>query len=204
MVSARHFREAFLDQWNEDLNDRHPEIVNAYPNDPLWTEWMLTEDDVFLSRLATRLQRDVRIGWYLLDAIYFDPTNNPVPGLGEGFGHPARLEVYIEHENGNNPEEEMYKLLMWPASLKVLIFYDWPAYDHNPNHQQWLTQKLTTMFQMGREIDVQRPGVSKAEYLFLVGQTEHNEVHIPTWRYLVAQDGCWPEQPGELQPLLVM
>ena len=201
MVSARRFREAFLGQWDEDLNDREEEIVNAYPNDRLWTEWMLTEDDAFLSRLATHLQRDVRIDWYLLDAIYFDPTNNPVPGLGEEFGHPARLEVYIEHENGNNPEEEMYKLLMWPASLKVLIFYDWPAYDHNPNHQQWLTQELTTMFQMGREIDVQRPGVSKAEYLFLVGRTEQNGVHIPTWRYLVAQDGCWPEQPGELQPL---
>ena len=197
MVSARRFREAFLGQWNEDLEDRQQEIVNAYPHAPLWTKWMLTEDDAFLRRLVTRLQRDVRIGWYHLDAIYFDPTNNPVPGLGEGFGHPARLEVYIEHENGNNPEEEMYKLTMWPASLKVLIFYDWPAYDHNPNHRQWLTQELTTMFQMGREIDVQRPGVSKAEYLFLIGRTEQEGVHIPTWRYLVAQDGCWPEQPGE-------
>ena len=99
-----------------------------------------------------------------------------------------------------NPEEEMYKLLMWPAALKVLIFYDWPAYDCNQNHQQWLTQKLTTLFAMGREIDVQRPGVSKAEYLFLIGQTQQ-EGEPPTWRYLCVQDGCWPEQSGKPQLL---
>ena len=78
---------------------------------------------------------------------------------------------------------------MRPAALKGLIFYDWPADDCNHNQQQWLTQKLITLFAMGRAIDVQRPGVSKAEYLFLVGQT-HNEGGLPTWRYLCVQDGC--------------
>ena len=202
MVSARRFRQAYIAQWQHDLDSNRQALLDAYyqyPNRGRWTAYMQTEDDAFLRRLATPLNRDVRIEWYKLDAIYFDSTNNPVPGLGDG--HPARLEVYVEHENGMNPEEEMYKLLMWPAALKVLIFYDWPAYDRNPNHQQWRTQRLTTMFEMGREIDVQRPGVSKAEYLFLVGQTPEQKGEPPTWRSLCVQDGCWPEQPGEPQPL---
>ena len=73
---------------------------------------MLKANDAFLRRLAPRLQPDVRIEWYHLDAIYCGPTNNPGPGLGAGVGHPARLEVYSEHENGTRPEEEMDKLLM--------------------------------------------------------------------------------------------
>ena len=134
MVSARRFRQAFTDQWHHDLDHRRQALLDAYCHEGRWTAYMQARADSFLVRLATRLQRSVRIEWYRLDAIYFDPTNNPVPSLGEEYGHPARLEVYIEHENGEKPEEEMYKLLMWPASLKVLIFYDWPAYDRNPNH----------------------------------------------------------------------
>ena len=92
----------------------------------------------------------------------------------------------------------MYKLLMWPASLKVLIFYDWQQEAKTTEHRQnWLSDKLTTVFKMGRGIDVQRPGMSKAEYLFLIGQ----KGEPPTWRYLVVQDGCWPEQRGNLQTL---
>ena len=204
MVSAQRFRQAFTDQWHYDLDHRIQLLLDAYyhSNEGRWTAYMQTANDSFLVRLATRLQRSVRIEWYRLDAIYFDPANNPIPGLGKEYGHPARLEVYIEHENGMKPEEEMYKLLMWPASLKVLIFYDWAVFqkEGNRDRQQWLAKKLTTLFEMGREIDVQRPGVSKAEYLFLVGQTQQ-EGEPPTWQYLCVQDGCWPEQPSKPQSL---
>ena len=161
---------------------------------------MLRGEDAFLRRIANGFNLNMETGWFNLDAIYYRTEADFFPDWGKVY--PSRLEVYIEHENGGYPEEEMYKLLLWPASLKVLIFYDWAAFkkEGRPCRQRWLPNKLATMFQMGREVDVQRLGVSKAEYLFLIGQTQE-EGEPPTWRYLVVQDGCWPEQPGEPQGL---
>ena len=167
---------------------------------------MLEGEDPFLQRVAHRLNRNLAMNLsmekerFKLDAIYYDAENDLFPDWGQIY--PTRLEVYIEHETGDYPEEEMYKLLMWPASLKVLLFYDWATFqkEGNQKRQQWLTKKLTKMLTMGRMIDEQRPGVEAAEYLFLIGRTEQ-QGEPPTWRYLCVQDGRWPEPPGEPQAL---
>ena len=85
MVSARRFRQAFTNQWNHDREHNMQALLDAYPDAAArWTAYMQKADDAFLRRLATHLQRDVRIEWYNLDAIYFDPTNNPVTGSRGG------------------------------------------------------------------------------------------------------------------------
>ena len=201
MVSARRFRQVFIDQWNHDLGHNMPALLDADLGcSARWTDYMLRGEDAFLRRIANEFNLSMETGWFNLDAIYYHAIPDLLPDWRKPY--PGRLEVYIEHENGGYPEEEMYKLLMWPASLKVLIFYDWAAFqqEDNPYRQRWLLNKLTMMFKMGREVDVYRPGVSKAEYLFLIGQTIH-QGESPEWRYLYTQDGCWPEQPDALQPL---
>lgn len=199
MVSARRFRQAFIGQWNYELDHNKRAILRAYRTNTEWTAYMLQGEDAFLKRIARDMELSAKTDWYHLDLIYYDAETDLLPDKEKTY--PTHLPVYIEHENGGFPEQEMYKLLMWPAALKVLIFYDLPAsaQESNRDRQQWLANKLTQMFEMGREVDLQRPGISKAEYLLLIGQRQEQ---IPTWRYLCVQDGCWPEQPNTPQALL--
>ena len=141
MVSARRFRQVFIDQWNHDLHHNGQALLAAYPNDGDWTAYM----GVFLRRIATSLNLSMKLEWNNLDAIYYHAETDLFPTWL--IPYPTRLEVYVEHENGEYPEEEMYKLLMWPASLKVLMFYDWPEEAKATEHRRnWLSDKLTTMF----------------------------------------------------------
>ena len=198
MVSACRFRQTFIEQWNYDLSHDPQAMRNAYQTNTAWTVYMLKAEDAFLKRIARELKLSAEIDWYHLDMICHDAETDLLPDREKPY--PAHLPIYIEHENGDFPEQEMYKLLVWPAALKVLIFYDYPAVERerNPAKQQWLTDKLAQMFEMGREVDLKRPGISRAEYLLLIGQRQKK---IPTWRYLSVQDGCWPEQPGTPQAL---
>ena len=102
--------------------------------------------------------------------------------------HGVALATTFTHRDTLGPEKEMYKLLIWPATLKVLILYD------NSRRAQRVDSKLTQFFEMAQEIDRQRPGASEAAYLFLIGRGEEYGQPL-TWRYLCARDGDWPEQP---------
>lgn len=158
---------------------------------------MLEGEDAFLQHVADRMKLTMRSEVRTLDAIYYKAGNEVLPEKKRPY--PTRLEVYIEHEQGGDPEKEMYKLLMWPATLKVLIIYESPRWQQGTERKRpWLANKLTQLFEMGRKIDSQRPEGSTAEYLFLVGKAEKQEEPV-TWRYLRARDGSWPEKPEKLR-----
>ena len=201
MVSAQNFLTAFNDQWNHDLENNQQELLNAYPQAPTWTAYMLKGDNAFLRRVAGCLDRDMVVERDRIDASYYNTDTEAVRDLYPDWwqAYPARWDVLIEHENGNYPEEELYKLLMRRAPLKVVIFYDWPTF--RLNYQQWLPDKLRELFRIGRTVTAAWLEAENTEYLFLIGRTI-NQGQPPTWQYLVVQDGCWPEQPGEPQALL--
>ena len=197
MVSARRFRKAFIDQWNHEIHNNLEALLEHHPGTPSWkkhwTDYMLKGENAFLKKVAGHLKLAMEPDVRTLDAIYYKAGNkvlsDKVTSSGKKRPYPARLEVCIEHENDEGEiEREMYKLLMWPATLKVLIFYD------NSRRAQRVDSKLTHLFEMAQEIDRQRPGASEATYLFLIGRDEEYGQPL-TWRYLCARDGDWPEQP---------
>lgn len=202
MVSAQCFLTAFNAQWEHDLAHNRQTLLRAAAQNPTWTAYMLKGEDAFLRRVAARLNRAMVVERDRIDASYYDTqaVTDLYPDWWQAY--PARWDVLIEHENGNYPEEELYKLLMRRTPLKVVIFYDWAvsAQEGNPNYQQWLPEKLKDLFRIGRTVSAAWPEAENTEYLLLVGRAgQQGGPH--RWWYLCVQGGCWPEQPGELQPL---
>ena len=99
--------------------------------------------------------------------------------------------------------EELYKLLMRRAPLKVAISYDWAVFaqEGNQDRQEWLSDKLRDLFRIGRTVTAYWPEAENTEYLLLVGRAEQ-EGGPHRWRYPCVQGGCWPEQPDELQAFI--
>ena len=92
----------------------------------LWTSFMLGNKECprgFLHAVGARLKLSVDKNWFYLDCVFYREEPNLIKR--EGAIYPARLDAIVEHENGESVEEEMWKLLMWRAPLKVLIFYDY-------------------------------------------------------------------------------
>ena len=105
--------------------------------------------------------------------------------------YPAGVDVAIEHENGSDVEQEMYKMLMLIRSpLRVPIFYDYSECEKedNENKQNWLWNKFNELLEIGHMVEVEWPEAENTEYLFLVGnQIEVGE--LLCWRYLVVKSG---------------
>ena len=60
---------------------------------------------------------------------------------------------------------------------------------------QWLNEKLTELFWMGKEVDAMRLEADGTEYLFLVGRRPKDWA-MPVWRDWIVQPGVWPDAPG--------
>ncbi len=158
MVSARRFRQAFIHQWNEDLEHDRQALRDAYRKAPDRTAYMLgkkQEDflETFFDRLKKRLGQKAIRERQNLDIVYYKTKARNISH--EERIRPARMNVIIEHETGKEVQEEMWKVLMWRASLKVLVFYDWSDNErkNNPEKEQWLRNKLDKLFEMGRQVD---------------------------------------------------
>ncbi len=185
MVSAQDFRDAFSQQWRADRRRKSAKLRDAYQDDKRWTAYMLGKKDDFLGtffdRLARRLGQEMLRERQNLDVVYYTTK-------ARNIGHkkrirPARLNVIIEHENKEKVEEEMWKMLMWRAPLKVLVLYDWPPWRKTTTRRQnWLENKLTTLFDMRREVDTLWPEAAKTTYLFLVGRLPQRGA-LPVWWY---------------------
>lgn len=205
MVSARRFREAFIDQWRDER--KQSALLDAWSgeNETRWTDYMLGEKKkdfpgTFLDRLAKKLRQKALRERQNLDVVYYTKTARNAP-QGKMI-RPACMNVIIEHENKGDVEKEMWKLLMWRAPLKVFIFYDWPEWRKTTTgRENWLKDKRRKLFDLGREVDPLCPETAKTTYLFLVGQPSRRDAP-PVWRCEVVRGGCWPEQPGKLRRLL--
>ena len=96
----------------------------------------------FLDAVGKRLNRSVGKEWFYLDCVLYRKAPQFI-----GYGvYPAGYDVIIEHENGEQIEQEMWKQLMWRSPLKVLIFYDYLD-DERKNDQmaRWRDSKIATI-----------------------------------------------------------
>ena len=138
--------------------------------------------DGFLHKVGAKLKRSVYREYYTIDCVFYQDE----PDLVGGGGYPAGFDAIIEHENGDRPEEEWWKLLMWRAPLKVLIFNDYSDEErlHNINRANWLVGKLEKFATMTRQMNDRWPGRrDDDDYLIVVGYTPIGQP-LPHWRWL--------------------
>lgn len=185
-MTADEFKQAFLEVWGEWIEDAegHEIAVAAFQENPTWTTFMLGDGGAggLLREVAHRLNRNFYTEFYSLDCVYYQDEF----GLFEGGGYPIGLDAIIEHENGGRPEEEWYKLLLWRAPLKVLIFYDWSDNEilDNPDRARWLVSKLEIFAEMTRQMRYRWPGrKDDDDYLIVVGYVAAGD-DLPSWRWL--------------------
>ncbi|MCR6654678.1 MAG: hypothetical protein NVV63_02455 [Opitutus sp.] len=55
------------------------------------------------------------------DLSIFD--KRPIPGNKPEYRQPIHVYAVVEHENGDHPEEEFWKMVHFYAPLKVVVFY---------------------------------------------------------------------------------
>ena len=185
-MKAHEFKRAFLETWGERTADAdgRERVATAYQTNPGWTKFMLGDGEAngFLHEVAENLNRRVYREYYTIDCVYYQDEFD----LFEGGGYPRGFDAIIEHENGDRPEEEWWKLLMWRAPLKVLIFYDYSddAKKNSSRNANWLVGKLENFAEMTRQMRDRWPGRRDYDdYLIVVGYVPTGE-NLPRWRWL--------------------
>ena len=192
-MTPNEFITLFNQLWQQRIaseEDRNT-IIEAYQGNATWTKFMLDTvnyTDGFLPAIGDRAGYLVGWEWYTLDCVYHDEH----PNLIEGETYPACLKVIIEHENGEDVEREMYKLLMWRSPLKVLVFYDYPDHEkqNDVNKSAWLSGKFQYLGNMAHLVNDSCSGDYDCEYIFVVG-SESEIGNLPNWRYYRLCQNNW-------------
>ena len=188
-MTAEEFQQAFLEVWEEriEAEEAHNQIIAAYQNNGLWTEYMLGAEGGMLGDVAERLNREVRYELNNIDCVYYHHINggNNLPGWLVGGQWPVVFDAIIEHENnGNIIEDEWWKLHIYRAPLKVVISHI------NQNGLPDKLERLKEMAQVARD-NWQGPGEDEDEYLVVIGNMLEGELPQWKWRKLVEIDnGC--------------
>ena len=190
LVTAADFFEAFTKCWEEEALEAgtkklKSEVSKRYSQAGEWTRFMLgdkepegvedsilhkVKDKLAASRNSLKMARE----WYTLDAVFYRGDT-----LFSSDGYPPILDVLIEHENDDDVEEEMWKLLMFRSPLKVIIFYDWgdnaKEKGRSEKRNKWLPDKLRELTHMAIRVEQLWPENKDTEYLFIVGNRNREE-----------------------------
>lgn len=217
-VTAAHFRSAFSSAWRERVIRESKDFTGEYGLRDLyksssgWTRLMLgdtttsqSEDPgVLTAALASLVTADAgrpRREWYTLDLVATqDEMLSSARDLGKGQYWSRSVVVAVEHENADDVETEMWKLVHWRCRLKVLVFYDFSDDDNRRKHQyaadrsiapvkgsEWLDAKRRLLSDLARAVD-ERIGTDSAEFLLIVGKWstqsgDPGRAEGVSWRY---------------------
>ena len=178
LITPSQFLSAFERQWHEDSTE-YNRRKEAFAYEKLWTQYMLgSEPPGFLRRVASRLGLKCYGEFYKLDLVYVSGTDL----FREDLCYPSLLPVIIEHEQFNNVEEEMWKLIFWRSPLKVLISCDWNEDEKTTHRRNWWTDKLKALSEMLATANRDYPETEMTEYLFIIGNREDVQSDIK-WRW---------------------
>lgn len=193
-ISLEAFRDEFAKQWEIETSKDMKGILKKFPLDEEWTDFM-QEDDGFLKTLMKNLDSKALLTYKKedskIDAMY-------VGGKGQ-FGlsdtaYPPALCTMIEHENGDHPEQEMWKLTFWRSPLKVIIFYDHPKdeFESRPQKAEWLPKMLGLLKDILTDANEFHSENESTKYLFLIGawKEKHESIY---WRW--ASNKSWNPLP---------
>jgi len=193
--------DEFLEAFQEADRQMGAELSSAYKRHPSRTDVMLRENgfaDKICQALASRFDKalEFKREWYTIDALFVGGEELIYPEgapdrRNQRLWYPSRLPVLIEHENGEDIEEEMWKLMFWKAGLKVIITYDYclDEYDDSMGRRseglkksQYAPRKLATLRGMFRKVHGETEQGS--EYLLILGNRESWAKDTPTkWQW---------------------
>ena len=151
LINGQRFLDAFanvhFDRLSEDRKKKN--LMKAYRSgDPEWTKYMFSKKNGFLKEVMERLRpKNERLEYVTeklarIDAMFVGGEDL----FRNNLEYPAKLHVLIEHEHGENIEEEKWKLIFLRAPLKVLIFYDWDEDKKKTKEEKiWVQDKLKTL-----------------------------------------------------------
>ena len=199
-MTAEEFKQAFLKVWSEriEAEQAHNQIIAAYADNGLWTEYMLGNDGGMLHQVAQMLGREVHREKNNIDCVYYHHIQggNNLPAWLVGGQWPVVFDAIIKHENGSSIEDEWWKLHIYRAPLKVLIAHDYSEeYKRlHPRSAMWLPNKLEMLKEMAQVARDNWQGHSEDDdkCLVVIGNIGL-EGGLPqwTWRKLVDPDnGC--------------
>src|SRR6266536_1597634 len=112
IVSAQDFLNAFADEWYAAVEAKTMPPGGPYGDRDAWKEFVEGEHGL-IARVLYRLQPNVR---YCREAVFrFDGACE----TDDDHRYPVTFAALIEHELNNRPEEEMQKLVLCRAPLKI-------------------------------------------------------------------------------------
>lgn len=183
IINLHSFLTEFATVWEEVTSTRAQEIIDKYSNNTAWTDFMLG-DEGLLEKISNKYNEEdmpvkMKREYYTLDGLYVGGENL----FRSDYMYPSDIYALIEHENGNNVEEEMWKLIHWRCPLKVLIFYDWAEDEKKSGKREnWLNDKLETLMDMIEKVDKFNTESNITEYLFLIGSCK-DKLSLPYWKW---------------------
>lgn len=200
-ITANDFLAAFKETWELVVDTE--EVKQKYSSNKAWTEFMNgnPKEKSFLYSVFSHFSSkgSYTQEWYTIDGLFMndkDVTNGEV--LPKGKFTPSGFYCLVEHENGQDIEIEMWKLLFWRCPLKIIIFYDWNEYEKTSEKRKvWLSEKLNSLKPMFSNANNFFEENSDTEYLLLWANKEKCDSH-PQWRYLkldsqgIEKDGVKP------------
>jgi hypothetical protein len=181
-MDVKSFYDAFTAEW--EATESSVEFHNGLPfkNKPSWTSYMLAPNG-FLNRVMRRLEDPnfplcFKNEWYTVDALYIGGCDL----YRKDLSYPSEVKAIIEHEWGDNLEEEMWKLIHWRSPLKVIIAYDWSEKEKTTEaRRSWADNKIHTLLKMLQSANDFFSENTATQYLFLFAQ--HLEPNAPIrWR----------------------
>lgn len=173
MSEAERFWKIFRREWSNQFELKSREIRAWYDDATRWTDFMLsnTGDGGFLFRVGEQYLTEKRSvisseasfslkrEWYTVDLMGVMHTDSDDYTKSE-------VHFVLEHENAQDVETEMWKLVLLRAPLKILIFYSFARRDPD-----WLQSKLNELRQIKTRSE-SISGVDEADYLIIVGDYE--------------------------------
>lgn len=186
-ISAEAFLKGFSAAWAAEQVGDGMATRSPYVDRCAWTLAMLSGEGL-LAKVLRRIELpdarlEYRTEFYTVDALFVGGDDL----FREGLSYPSCIHALIEHEFGNNIEEEMWKLIHWRAPLKVLIFYDWAGDEKTTaSRRTWLGDKLSALAGMVKTVNKFHCEESSTTYLFLIGTRDTWNGNV-TWCFATDQ-----------------
>ena len=152
------------------------QIIKYRFNDRDFTKLMLNYENGVLHSIANSFNLLYYNEYWTLDAImYKENERDHFPGVAH---YATNLSIAIEHENeGERSNEEMNKLSLFNAPLKVLITYP-------PTHE---VEGLLNMYSdISKKADVFNDFTDKRRQMVIFGNFDDKGV---LWRHYIYKDG---------------
>ena len=187
----------FLESFKSVVQSKSGESLRrAYSGNKTWTNRMksLLRETCDTMNESAHLARH----WdYYAENYTIDHTFSS--GRGCSFGafkdktrwYPSCVELLVEVENGNWPEEEIWKLAHWRAPVKALFFCDYKEVARNTNKRRdWLKTKLDSFSEFLRDVNQHHEEDESTRYYIFVTDVPSRPKKDLRWHvYVMKPDG---------------